>query len=114
MDYNANVFSFYRVCLYHALPGALLGFMIEHATRKLTTQYQLTAIQAFGVQLFMAIGVLYVVEHYISSRYAAEWQITTPGFIFVAFFFTMQPSLYLSAEHALYNLGLDTPASNTK
>lgn len=105
--HDDNIFTYFGYCLMHAIPGLILGISIEYFTEYLQKHYKLKPLVAFIVQLILSILVLFVIETYISIEYAQQWQNITPGLIFIAFYFSTQPSLYSNTEKIAASLGLD-------
>ena len=94
--FKKSAFTYYGKCGLYAIIGIGLGLLIERICKKIQSQYKpatITTITMIVLQLFMIISTLYIIEIYVSGQFAIEWQNTTPGFMFVALFFNLQPTL---------------------
>lgn len=92
-------------CVCFALIGFVVGFLIEWTIRKLEGPQPvagrvapMVAVGWIVVQLFLVAIAAWVIERYISKRFALEWQATTPGLFFVAGLFGSQFRLYENVE----------------
>ena len=81
-------------CGMQAIPALALGVIIDKILHKLQTRFDLGPLLMIVIQFIVIIVVLFIVEKYIAGKYAADWQISTPGIFFYVFFFGVQFNLF--------------------
>jgi len=91
---NDNSFlEFGLKCFGFAIPGIILGTLVERVIERLKKEKNFSPVNLLFIQIFLSSVVLYIVQHFVSNRYAEEWQSTTPALLFVSLFFGVQSSL---------------------
>jgi uncharacterized membrane protein YkvI len=96
---NRETFATYAYQIVkHAIPGILLGFAIDIVIRKLQEKWKMSVLFWVVMQLVVSIVVLYLIDKYVSERYAMEWHTVAGGLFFVAFFFHTQFNLFRNLE----------------
>jgi hypothetical protein len=80
----------------YALVGSALGIIIDKIFKSIQDKIRKkeNIILISLVQIIISVIILLFIEVYISKAFAIEWQGTTAGLFFVAFFFGVQTNLY--------------------
>lgn len=97
-------------CALYSAAGIVLGVMIEMLIRAFqskspTKDTAMTKMKYLGIQLAFCIVVLFVIERFISKKFAEAWQSVTPGLFFVTFFFSSQASLFSNIPIPVIDIG---------
>lgn len=92
--YRRDLGSYTVGVLQQAIPGIVLGVALDRILKKIQDVNNIEPWIMIIVQILLSIVILFIIEKYISQRYAEAWQNTTPGFFFVAFYFSCQIQLF--------------------
>lgn len=85
--------SYTSESLAYSVTGMVFGSLIEGIyARAHVSHPSYRDLWVLG-QLLTGITLLYLIERYIAPAFAADWQDTSPGIFFIAFYFGCQPSL---------------------
>jgi hypothetical protein len=82
-----------------AVPGLLLGLTIDRIVYTMKKQFDLPPLATVITQTLFIILTLYVIEKYISAKYARDWQDSTGGIYFTVFFFGTQIHYFDNLSH---------------
>lgn len=101
MSYRTSFAAYFGSCFIHVILGVALGKYIDEISYKLADKLKLSQMVYTILQMFIMICVLFVIENYVSSYFADEWQRTTPGILFSFTFFIAQKRLTKNLESLL-------------
>jgi hypothetical protein len=101
IGYRKNALTFFGSCFIHLALGITFGKHIDQYSENIAKRLGLTRLGSTVLQMFLFIGVLYLIEKHISFYFADELQRTTPGIIFSFAFFVAQKRLTYNLEYLL-------------
>lgn len=90
-----KIWIFILLCSLHIILGLIIGYIFELFTKKIQASYGENV--ALFVQLAINVMFLTILRYYVAPLFIIQLQAITPGLLFVAMFFGMQPSLYTNA-----------------
>jgi hypothetical protein len=96
--YSASGFSLRFLML--AVPGVLIGHLLDELVLVAQQRYELTDISCLLIQT-MAWVAFFLVLHNYAPRYGAEFQSSYAGLAFVTLFFTVQTNYVINLQKVL-------------
>ena len=76
-------------CLKHSVPAVFIGILVDKFLKRVQEKYDVKPLVIIIVQTVILFVILYFIE-ITFTRYAQDWQETTPGIFFTFFLFCVQ------------------------
>lgn len=89
-----DVLSYFANCISYAILGAILGLTVDSWAENFQNEYQIRPLIMLVIQPLIMITILYILENYVSSNFANDWQANTKGLFFVFLYFGLQSNVY--------------------
>lgn len=93
-EYRKNPGSYTLAISKQIITAIAVGIVIDRISAYIQSRYKVNPIIMIIIQILFIISVLYIIEKFISQKFADEWQNNTPGIFFVSFFFGLQFNLF--------------------
>lgn len=79
----------------YSLAGVVLGVIVNSLNVQFVDKNFAEPYSRLAIKLTVVVGALALIQTYLASGFAQEWQETTAGFIFLSMFLNSQSSLFV-------------------
>ncbi len=91
--YEHDIKKFYISCAIHAVTGTIAGILVNKVSDWTAKAFNMIRLFDILFQMLLIVTFLYLMEKG-ANKFTKEFQINTPGLIFVGMFFGTQSNLF--------------------
>lgn len=101
LEYKKSPFKYVTICMLYMFVAIIAAITINLVGKSIQKMFGLTPVLAALTHMVVLALGLYIIEMHLLKRFAADWQSTTPGFLFAGFLITFQPTLLENIPHLI-------------